>query len=249
MGEHRRFFINPEQISGDSATLNGDTARQISRVLRLKEGDCICLLDGSGNEHNARINTLSKDEVRARIYSTGSCSNEADLQLTLAICHPKGDKLELVVQKSTELGISKIVIVNSERTVARPDDSKIAERLIRWKRIATEAAEQSCRGCVPEIEGMIDFSDLVKSINNYDLALVAWEDESKTTLKNVIRDTADVGSVVLIIGPEGGLTNQEVEDAKAAGARCVTFGKRVLRSETAAIAGCAAIMYELEGEL
>ena len=249
MGEHRRFFINPDQISGDSATLNGDTARQIAKVLRLREGDCICLLDGSGNEHNARINALSKDEVTATIFNTGSCANEANLQLTLAICHPKGDKLELIVQKATELGISRIVIVNSERTVARPGDSKIADRLVRWRRIAAEAAEQSCRSCVPEVDGIISYADLAASISGYDLALVAWEDESRTSLRDVIRNKADVRSVMLIIGPEGGLTSKEVEDVKTAGARCVTFGKRVLRSETAAIAGCAAIMYEIEGEL
>ena len=249
MGEHRRFFISPEQISGDNATLTGDTARQITKVLRLREGDCICLLDGSGNEHNARISAISKDEVAARIFDTGSCANEAKLRLTLAICHPKGDKLELIVQKATELGISRVVIVNSERTVARPEDSKIAERLIRWRRIAAEAAEQSCRSCIPEIDGVISFDELVDSISGYQLALVAWEDENKTSLRDVIHGKSNIESVLLIIGPEGGLTNREVEVTKSAGAMCVTFGKRVLRSETAAIAGCAAIMYEMEGEL
>ena len=249
MGEHRRFFVSPEQISGDNAVLTGDTARQISKVLRLREGDCICLLDGSGIEHNARISAVSRDEVEARIFETGSCANEARLRLTLAICHPKGDKLELIVQKATELGISRVVIVNSERTVARPEDSKIAERLVRWRRIAAEAAEQSCRSCIPEIDGVVGFEELIDSVSGYQLALVAWEDENETSLRDVIRGKPDVESVLLIIGPEGGLTNKEVEDAKAAGARCVTFGKRVLRSETAAIAGCAAIMYELEGEL
>lgn len=249
MGDHRRFFICPEQISGGEARITGSTAHQIARVLRLKEGDTVCLLDGLGNEHDARITALSKAGITATILGTRPSAGEPALHLVLAVCMPKGDKLDLIVQKCSELGISKIVVVNSERTVTRLDPAKAAERLARWRRIAAEAAEQAGRGRVPEVEGMVDFDDLAAGLGECSLALVAWEDEGHTPMRDVLRENAGVGSVTMIVGPEGGLSEREVEAARSAGARCVTLGRRVLRCETAAIAACAAIMYELEGEL
>ncbi|MCL5105185.1 MAG: 16S rRNA (uracil(1498)-N(3))-methyltransferase [Armatimonadetes bacterium] len=249
MGNHRRFFISPEQIDGSTAVLTGDPARQISKVLRLKEGDFICLLDGTGNEHDALISALSKDEVTARILGTNACSREPRLRVTLAVCLPKGDKLELIVQKCSELGISKYVIVNSERTVARPDSSKSADRLARWRRIAAEAAEQCGRAAAPEVEGIIEFSELAGEISSHQLALVAWEEESGVSLKSALQANQKAETVILIIGPEGGLTEEEVALAKSAGAISVSLGKRLMRVETAAVAASAVIMYELEGEL
>lgn len=249
MGNHRRFFIGPSIIDGDMAIIDGELAHQIGRVLRLKEGDPVCLLDGLGNEHEARITALSKDEVRARIASTERCPGEPSLKLTLAICLPKGDKLELIVQKCCELGISGLIAVSSERSVARLDPGKAASRLERWRKIATEAAEQSGRGTVPEIQGILGVSDLVSHIQQHSLALVAWEDEDCTSLREVLREHRDASSMMLIVGPEGGFSEREIECLRAAGARCVSLGKRLLRCETAAIAACAAIMYELEGEL
>ncbi|MCL4500151.1 MAG: 16S rRNA (uracil(1498)-N(3))-methyltransferase [Chloroflexi bacterium] len=249
MGNHRRFFIDPGQIDGNTAVLTGDSARQIARVLRLKEGDFICLLDGTGNEHDALVSALSKDEVTARILGTNDCSREPRLRVTLAVCLPKSDKLELIVQKCSELGISKYVIVNSARTVARIDASKIAERLARWRKIATEAAEQCGRARAPEIEGVVEFADLVGEIRAHQLAVIAWEEESGVSLKTALQRNREVESVMLIIGPEGGLTEDEVELAKSAGAVSVSLGGRLMRVETAAIATSAAVMYEIEGEL
>ena len=121
MSNHRRFFVRPEQIAGEMAVLTGSQARQIAKVLRLTEGDHICLLDGSGVEHQAVITALSSGEVTARIVGTGACETEARIKLRLAVCLPKGDKIELIVQKCTELGISELIVVRSERTVARLD--------------------------------------------------------------------------------------------------------------------------------
>lgn len=249
MGDHRRFFIVPELIDGDMVKLDDATARQITKVLRLREGDRICLLDGRGNLHDAQIESTAKGNTTAHILSTSLCQNEPKLDFTLAICIPKGDKLELIVQKCVELGISKIVVVQSERTVTRLDGSKASEKMARWRRIAAEASEQSGRGTIPEMVGIISFSDLSEIIQKADLAIVAWEEEQETMLKQVLREKQDAGSALLIIGPEGGLSESEVELAKAAGAKSVSLGRRVLRSETAAIAACTVVMYELEGEL
>ena len=246
MANHRRFFIDPKQISGDEAVITGEIAHQIRTVLRLKVGDTIGLLDGSGAEYEARIASLSKSEVTATIVGTSPCASESAAPLTLAVCLPKAGKLELIVGKCTELGISNMLLVCSERSVPRIEPAKAANRLARLQRIAVEAAEQSGRGLYPDISGIIDFADLPAHIAEHELALLAWEDESRTTLKQALREHAGARSVMLIIGPEGGLTRQEAQLARDAGAKCVTLGKRTLRCETAAIAACAAGMYELE---
>ncbi|MCE5198131.1 MAG: 16S rRNA (uracil(1498)-N(3))-methyltransferase [Armatimonadota bacterium] len=249
MGKHRRFVIDPQQISGENAVITGDTARQIIRVLRLREGDMICLLDGLGNEHSALITSTSKDSISTRILCTNCCMCEPTVRVTLVICLPKGDRLELIVQKCSELGISEYVVVHSERTVSRLDGAKAAERLSRWRKIAAEAVEQCGGARVPDVRGVIEFPEMVREIGNYDLALLAWEEEKSTGLKEVLRGNENARSVLVIIGPEGGLTEDEAALAKSAGAKCVTLGRRVLRSETAAIAASAVVMYELEGEL
>jgi 16S rRNA (uracil1498-N3)-methyltransferase len=248
MANHRRFLIDSSQINGSNAVITGETARQITKVLRLREGDIICLLDGLGNEHSALITSISKDQVSTRIITTNSCDRELKLRLTLAICLPKGDRLDLIVQKCAELGISKYIIVNSERVVTRLGGSKAAGRLTRWRKIATEAVEQCGGARIPEVAGIIDFAGLPNEIKKHDLALVAWEEEKSTRLKSALQANKDAKSVMLIVGPEGGLAECEVESAKSAGAVCVSLGRRVLRTETAAIAGCAAILYELEDE-
>lgn len=249
MGEHRRFIINTDQIENGVATLDKGIARQITRVLRLKQGDRIYLLDGTGKEHNAEIFHLSNDSVLARIIGTSISDTEPNLFLSLAVCIPKGNKLELIVQKCTELGISEIIPVQSERTIVHLDTRRQAERLERWRKIAAEAAEQCDRSKAPEIKSVINFPKLTAEIGRFDLPLIAWEEECQTSMRDVLREHSDAKSVLMIIGPEGGFSESEVKSVISAGAKCVSLGKRVLRNETAAIAACAAIMYELEGEL
>ncbi|MCE5314150.1 MAG: 16S rRNA (uracil(1498)-N(3))-methyltransferase [Armatimonadota bacterium] len=249
MANHRRFFINPSQIDGSDAMIRGETARQITKVLRLREGDVICILDDLGNEHSSLITAVSRNEVSVRILGSTSCDREPTIHLTLAICLPKGDKLDLIVQKCAELGISKYVIVDSERVVTRPDSARAVEKIERWRRIASEAVEQCGGARVPEVAGIVGFPDLADEIAQNDLALIAWEEEKSVGLKQALKENASAKSVMLIVGPEGGLTESEVELAKSAGAKCVSLGRRVLRAETAAIAACAMILYELGDEL
>lgn len=245
MADHRRFFVDPKQISAEEAVLDGATARQISKVLRLKAGDAITLLDGRGNVYEAKIRTLSPQRVLADILSTHKNVNEPRLRLALASCVPKSDRIEFIIQKCTELGISQLALVQSERTVVR-DQSK---KLDRWRRIALEAAEQCGRSLVPELTGVIGFEELVEMIPRFPLAIIAWEEETGPNLRDVLKEHSGVESALIIIGPEGGLTEREVELAKSAGAVSVSLGSRLLRTDTAAIAACAAVMYELEGEL
>lgn len=246
MADHRRFTVEPERIGDDEAVLEGALARQIAKVLRLKAGDAITLLDGCGNVYSAKLTSVTLDSSRAAILGRRFCPNEPVLRVVLASCIPKSDRMELIVQKCTELGISEIALVRSERTITRFDQAGEAKKLQRWRKIAAEAAEQCGRSKAPELRGVLSFEELVKTASDYDLAIVAWEEETQRPLRDVLRDRDDVKSVLLIIGPEGGLTEREVELAKAAGAVSVSLGCRVLRTDTAAIATCAVVMYEME---
>lgn len=249
MSDHRRFFIDPGQIEGDMAVIREETAHQIARVLRLREGEPIRLLDGSGREYDARIASVSAGEVVVDIVGLCACEREPRLALTLAVCMPKADKLDLIVQKATELGVSRLIVASSERVVSRPEPAKAASRIERWRRIAEEAAEQCGRCRTPEVIGIIDFGELSGYIAGHAVSMIAWEDETRASLKSVLSQHARAESAMLIVGPEGGLTQREVAYARSAGALCVSLGSRILRCETAAIAACAAVMYELEGEL
>lgn len=249
MGDHRRFFVRPEQVESDQAIIEGPIARQICKVLRLKPGDPITLLDGEGRVYDAEIESGTCDCVRVRVLAAKENVNEPGLRLVLASCVPKSDRMELIVQKCTELGISEIVLVQSERTITRPDEAGNGRKLERWRKIAAEAAEQCGRSRAPILTGVLGFGDLVRMISAFPLAVVAWEEETATSLGEVLRHRHGVESALFIIGPEGGLTEREVEAAKSAGALSVSLGGRLLRTDTAAIATCAAMMYELEGEL
>ncbi len=249
MADHRRFFISPSQISGCEAVLEGPTAKQIAKVLRLRTGDSITLLDGCGNAYRAEIQEISPDRVVASICTDKLDDNEPRLRLVLASCLPKSDRIEFIIQKCTELGISEMILVQSERTVTRLDEDREQKRLERWRKIAREASEQCGRSRTPCLTGILGFAELVDLIPQFSVAVVAWEEEDGLSLRQAIQQKRDVDSALVIIGPEGGLTAKEVQAAKSKGAISVTLGRRLLRTDTAAVATCAAVMYEMESEL
>lgn len=263
MADHRRFLVKPDEIRYQEAVIEGAVARQITRVLRLKAGDAITLLDGSGGVYSAEITSLSSGVVRARILDSKTDVNEPKLKLTLASCLPKSDRAEYIVAKCTELGISEIALVESERTIARLNADNTDKRLARLRRIAVEATEQCGRSRVPDIRGVIGFDELVGMVPRFDLTIVAWEEESGLSLREALRTVSKlpgrssseargshgVETVLVVIGPEGGLAEHEVKALTSAGAISASLGPRLLRTDTAAIAACAAVMYEIEGEL
>jgi 16S rRNA (uracil1498-N3)-methyltransferase len=245
MTQHR-FFIQPNQISENTVTICGPQARQICAVLRLHEGDEISVLDGSGCCHIAAISSAKKEQVVAEITNTVEMETESCVRLTLAQALTKHDKVELVVQKAVELGICELMVFTSERTVPRPSGDRIEHRLDRWRSIAQEAAEQSNRALIPAITGVISFSGVLESLQKFDIVLVAWEDEKKLLLHEAIARVESGARLLYIVGPEGGFSEAEVARAVAAGAVPVSLGSTTLRSETAAIAGCAIILHGLE---
>lgn len=245
MTQHR-FFIQPNQISEKTVTICGPQARQICAVLRLHEGDEISVLDGSGCCHIAAISSAKKDQVVAEITNTVEMETESCVRLTLAQALTKHDKVELVVQKAVELGISEVMVFTSERTVPRPSGDRVEHRLDRWRAIAREAAEQSNRAVIPAVTGVISFSGLLGSFSDFDAVLIAWEDEKKMLLYEAMAKVGPGAKLLYMIGPEGGFSESEVLRAVEAGAVPVSLGSTTLRSETAAIAGCAIILHSME---
>lgn len=242
----RRFFIDPSNINGQKAVLKGSDVHHLRDVLRLAVGDEIVIFDGSTQEYDARIEKMGKDSATLFLFDAHPHVSESALQVTLAQCILKGAKMDLVIQKATELGVARIIPIISERTVARPSiDEPMKEH--RWHRIAVEAAQQSGRAAVPEIMHPRPFLELLTDPpSKFDIKVIPWEGEDEKSLRYALRNIPKIKSILIVIGPEGGFTAEEVEAAKSFGFDVVTLGQRILRSETAAIASLACLFYELE---
>ena len=248
MSSHlHRFFVQPSQIRDGRITILNPDARQIRTVLRLKIGDDIAVLDGSGNCYQCRIDEIGKEEISATVFEVCTLSTEPEVYLTLAQGLPKGEKYSLIIQKGTELGISEFIAVACARSISKVTDN--TGKYDRWMRIAKEAAEQCGRSKVPVLSGVESFVRIVERIKEYDLSIIAWEEETKVKLSDVLKRNKTAKRVLLFIGPEGGFTKEEVDAATQAGAVSVSLGKRILRTETAAIAASTMVFYELQGEL
>jgi 16S rRNA (uracil1498-N3)-methyltransferase len=233
-GPAHRFFVEREVITGDTARLTGDQARQIAAVLRLSAGDRVVLV-ADGDDLDVRLDRVAPSEVSGTVLGRARNQAEPAISLTLALPLLRGDRSEEVLEAVTQLGVSAVVPFVSERSVAR--DLSDAKRK-RWERIARESAETARRGRVPEIGAVVAWSDLFGVLEPP--IIVAWEGEHRSRLLDAI--PRDARSLSLVIGPEGGLTEQEVALARERGAKIVTLGPRNLRSETAAIAAVAQIV-------
>ena len=246
-----RFFVAPRCIDGDMVTLSGGVARQLSRVLRSQPGDRITVLDDSGQEYLVTLETVSPRQVLGVVSQRLRSEGEPAVSVTLYQGMLKGERFEFVLQKGTELGVSTFVPILSTRTVRRVRGSGHTEqRHNRWRRIIMEAAEQSRRGRLPVLERPIDFSAACDAVEGP--GVIPWELEQATSLKAflVLRRTSILAglSVSVLIGPEGGFTESEIDYARTRGLAPVTLGRRTLRAETAGIAAVTSILYEL-GEM
>lgn len=248
-GMHR-FFVLPEHIYGETVTLVGEVADQLVRVLRARRGDRIVVLDDTGWEHVVILESLNRKEIHGRVTNRFKSKGEPEIKITLYQAVLKSNRFDFVLQKCTELGVSEFVPIICDRSVPRTAEHHTTPRHQRGLKIITEAAEQSCRGRIPLLKPAVRFSDACEVANG--LALIFWEEENKNGLKAVLDETNKGGfspsSVSIFIGPEGGLTQQEIHIACENGLLPVSLGPRVLRSETAAIVATTAIFYGL-GEL
>ena len=237
----RRFFC--ENITQGTATITGDDAHHISRVLRMKAGDALSLCDGAGNEFDAVITAISQDAVSCTVGERHASEAESPVRVTLFQCLPKTGKMELIVQKCTELGVYSVVPVVSARCVVVPNKDYDKKRE-RYNRVALEAAKQSRRGMIPTVLPLIELKKI--DVKAFDLFLVAYEDENTVSLKQSLRAAKQPATIALLIGPEGGLEEGEVAQLVKAGAKSVSLGPRILRTETAGMAMLAQTLYEVE---
>lgn len=246
----QRYFIPASQFTELTVSVTGDDAHHLSRVMRAELGDRIICSNGLDREVLAEITHVGKDMVEATIVESLPMDREPKLEVWVAQSLPKGDKLETVIQKGTEVGAAKFVPFVSERTIVEFDAKKEAKKLERWRRIAKEAAEQAHRNRIPDVQPPRSWKELLKLIPSIDLALIAYEKEQGGQLRTVLNEAALAAtpphSVIVLIGPEGGFTEKEVMEAEAAGAKSVSLGKRILRTETAGLVALTCLLYDFE---
>lgn len=239
----RRFFVQPELLRQRCVTINGDLFRHISTVLRLKAGDSLLLADGCGREAVAFITTIGKEGIVVQLQPDYAVpTTEEALPITLCQGLPKGEKMDMILQKATELGVTRIVPFNAERSVARLDSERLSKRVPRWEKIVQEASRQSARSTVPTIGFYGDLSKLVAGEES-GLKLLLWEGEKEQGLRRLLEKAKRPESVSIVIGPEGGFTAAEASQAKSAGYIPVTLGTRILRTETAGLAVVSILQY------
>lgn len=246
-----RFFTDKGNIKNTEIFItDAADVKHLSKVLRHRIGDIIEISDGECFEYTGEITEIGQDIVKLKILSKGGFVREPETRVTLYQGLPKQGKMEVIVQKCTELGAAAVVPVFTDRTVV-VDKGGFGKKTDRWQRVADEAVKQCRRGIIPEVRSAVKFKDLPQLMEENDLNLFCYEDEAGTTIKDVLRGlSGDVRTsnlkIGLIIGPEGGFSEEEYRLITGAGAKSVSLGKTILRAETAPIAALAMIMYELE---
>lgn len=239
-----RFFIEPEAIADGTAVITGEDVQHIAKVLRLGVGDEVTLSDGRKTEYTARIERVEKERVTLRVLSCAQSETEPHCAVTLYQGLPKAGKLEIIIQKCVELGVSRVVPFEAARSVVKLSEREFEKKRPRYARVAYEAAKQSRRGIIPEVSGLTRL--LTEDFSQYDLVLLAYEEERTMTLKAALRRMPEAERLALIIGPEGGFAPEEAALLRECGAVPVSLGPRILRTETAGMATLAMALYELE---
>lgn len=244
MTDHR-FFVDPDHIRGDRVNFSPEQAHQLDRVLRLRAGDRVVVLDGRGTEYDVALAEVTRRTARGTIEARREATGEPATTLVLYQSLLRRDKFEWVLQKGTEVGVAVFVPVITRRSLVRDAGKVTADREARWTRILTEAAEQAGRGRVPALHSPMAFSDAVAEATAREgSALLAHGDAAGLRLGHALT-TEGISTVSLFIGPEGGYEPDEVAEAGAAGIQPVTLGPRVLRTETAAVVAAALVFHEL----
>jgi 16S rRNA (uracil1498-N3)-methyltransferase len=243
----QRYFLRPEQFQGQTVTIEGDDSHHLQRVMRAEIGDEVICSNGVDREALVRITALDKGVVTGMAVHELTMAAEPEAQVWIAQSLPKGDKMETVIQKGTEIGAARFLPFLSERTIVHYDAKKEAKRTERWQKIAKEAAEQAHRNRVPDIVPVLSWKQLLGQAEQVDAAWICYEKEDGKQLRTAIREalaSATKGTFLLAVGPEGGFTEQEIEQAEAAGFVSVSLGKRILRTETAGMVGLTCLLYE-----
>ena len=239
-----RFYVPNPSIQDELLKIEGDEVKHIRKVLRLKAGDKITVFDGLGKEYDGTILEEKPSFVLAKIENIFSPQKDSPLEVTLAQGLLKGEKMDFLIQKATELGVKEIIPFFSSRSVPLLEKSKRLDRRRRWERIAVEASKQCGRRVVPKIESLKDYSEMLQIASPDGLRLILWEREG-IKLKEVLERSEEKTKIFFIVGPEGGFSQEEVDDAYKSGFIPVILGKRILRAETASLCLLSILQYQL----
>lgn len=248
------FFVEPSQISGKSVIITGEDVNHIKNVLRLKPGEEISVSNGmDGRDYRCGITEISENEVFCELRFIKEDSVELPSKVYLFQGLPKGDKMELIIQKTVELGVHEIIPVAMKRCVVKLDDKKAKAKTARWQAVSEAAAKQSKRAVVPRVHSVIGYQEALEYAADMDVKLVPYEMAGSLDgtggmagTRKIIGSLKPGQTIALFIGPEGGFDGQEINDAIACGMQAMTLGRRILRTETAGMAVMAWVMYQLE---
>ncbi|WP_291633411.1 16S rRNA (uracil(1498)-N(3))-methyltransferase [Clostridium sp.] len=241
-----KFFVPKQNIEESIAIIDGEDVKHIYKVLRLQVGDKVSINNCEGIEYVGEITLVDKSRVTINLIEESSINNESPIDVYLFQGMPKSTKMDLIVQKNTELGVKEITPIITERVVVKTEIKEF-KKIDRWNRIALEACKQSKRSLVPKINVPIEFDALLEQLKHMDLVVVPYENEEGYGIKKLAQniDRKDINKVAIVIGPEGGFEESEILKLKEVGASIVTLGPRILRTETAGFTCLSLIMYEL----
>lgn len=242
-----RFFVDRGQVGEEEIIISGPDVNHIKNVLRMKKGEEIVVSDGHDREYVCAIEAYAESEVHAKILDINGPSRELPIQVYLYQGLPKSDKMETVIQKMVELGAYRIIPVATKRAVVKLDAKKAKTKVTRWNAISESAAKQSKRGIIPQVSAVMTFKEALREAENLDMVLIPYEEaDNMEYTRNVVKELKPGNSVGVFIGPEGGFAEEEVEQAKEIGAKPITLGRRILRTETAGMALMSVLMFAME---
>jgi 16S rRNA (uracil1498-N3)-methyltransferase len=235
------YYTDKKNIFSTYLRITNSEAHHIAKVMRHKPGDMLFVTDGEGNEYQTMIKTIYSNYIEAGIINKSRKARETITNVTLAQSIIKGNHMDFIIEKATELGVREIIPIITERTIASVSDEKTQ----RYQNLILAALKSSTRTCLPSLLKSIQFRKLLETIDSFDLALLAWEGEKSNRLGDVMSRNL-LKKVLLIIGPEGGFTASEINEAMSCGVKCFNMGPRRLRAETATIAAISLLLYELK---
>nr|MDH3164192.1 16S rRNA (uracil(1498)-N(3))-methyltransferase [Bacillus licheniformis] len=249
----QRYFIEQskqEVTAAPAFSIKGEDVHHIATVMRMSPGDEVICCAKDGHEAKCRIESVTKEEVLLSVIEWTGETRELPVQIHIANGLPKGDKLEWIIQKGTELGASSFIPFQASRSVVKLDEKKAKKKRERWAKIAKEAREQSHRNAIPDVAPVHTFQRLLESLEDFDKCVVAYEESSKqgetSRFQSVLKSLSEGSSVLMVFGPEGGFTEEEIEALKEKGALACGLGPRILRAETAPLYALAAVSYHTE---
>lgn len=241
-----RFFVGKKNINLENKTciIEGEDVKHISKVLRCRIGEELEICDNDNNEYICEITNIDKSQVELNIVEVVNIKRESDLKIKVYQGLPKGPKMEMILQKLTEVGVDEIILVQTKRTVVKVDDKKEDKKIERWERIIYEAAKQSKRGKIPKLRGVLSFKEALVDMKENDFNIAPYENERTKSIKQAIKGV-DIKNIGIFVGPEGGFEDTEIKAIEEIGGQSVSLGPRILRTETASLVASSIVLYEL----